>query len=285
MKIEGISGAVMTLEEEKNAEMPEKVTVLVFPGGGYSWLSERESLPVERALHGAGFRAAILYYDTDSEVLGLTPLRQAAWGVAKLRELYPGDPVYVLGFSAGSHCAGSLAVHWNHRDWKGEELFREVREFLGRPELPAETFRPDRAILSYPVITSGTYAHFSSFERLTGIPEEEIRISAVPAKALGPEKTAELDWFSLELQADEDMPPVFLWHTASDESVPVQNSLLLAARLTKCGVPVELHVYPRGPHGLSLATKEVEQPEKDRMADPHVAQWFESMVRWMRYPV
>ena len=139
MKIEGFCGAVLELDEKKNKEMPEKATVLIFPGGGYSWLSERESHPVERTLHEAGFRAAVLYYDTDTKVLGLTPLKQAAWGLAKVRELYPGDPVYVLGFSAGSHCAGSLAVHWSHRDWEGKELFSEVKAFLGDPGMPPES--------------------------------------------------------------------------------------------------------------------------------------------------
>ena len=88
MKIEGFRGAVLMLDEKVNEKMPEKATVLVFPGGCYTWLSQRESYPVERALRGAGFRAAVLCYDTEREVLGLTPLKQVAWGVAKTRELY-----------------------------------------------------------------------------------------------------------------------------------------------------------------------------------------------------
>lgn len=298
MKIEGFRGAVLMLDEKMNEKMPEKVTVLIFPGGGYSWLSQRESFPVERALRGAGFRAAVLCYDTDQEVLGLTPLKQAAWGVAKVRELYPGDPVYVLGFSAGSHCAGSLAVHWDHRDWEGKDLFGEVKEFLGDPSLPADSFRPDRAALSYPVITSGSYAHIDSFVRLTGIPAEEVK--KIAEEESGKEKTADaeeistetektkkrmLRWFSLEKQVDESMPPVFLWHTAEDESVPVQNSLLFADALVKAKIPVEMHIFPHGVHGLSLATEEVAQPEKKRFPDPHVAGWFDTLVRWMKEKV
>ena len=212
--------------------------------------------------------------------------------MAKVRELYPGDPVYVLGFSAGSHCAGSLAVHWNHRDWEGKELFSEVKAFLGDPAMPAECFRPDRAALSYPVVTSGPFAHFGSFSRLTGIPEEEIRrIAEQERTAEGTvEGTAEADspqvrelrWFSLEKQADGSMPPVFLWHTAEDDSVPVQNSFLLADALVKAKVPVEMHIYPHGVHGLSLATEEVAEPEKNRFADPHVAGWFDALIRWMK---
>ena len=320
-RYEGIYGAYMTLCEEENREMPEKAVVLIFPGGGYSWLSARESTPVELALHRAGFKAAVLYYDTDSEILGLTPVKQAAWGVAKLKELYPGHKVYVLGFSAGSHCAGSLAVHWNHRDWKGEALFDDVTEYLeGHADAPliplsdsslrtagcagdaaaARRFRPDRAVLSYPVITAGPFAHFGSFERLTGLSEEELKklaggetgdgslssYSDKSASCLKKETEnrplSPLSWFSLETQVDETAPPVFLWHTASDESVPVQNSLLFAGALAVAKVPFELHIYPFGPHGLSLATKEVEDPEKNRFADPHVAEWFGTMVKWLR---
>ena len=61
MKIEGFCGAILELDSKKNNEMPEKVTVLIFPGGGYSWLSAREIHPVERTLHEAGYRAAVLY--------------------------------------------------------------------------------------------------------------------------------------------------------------------------------------------------------------------------------
>lgn len=286
MKIVGYRGAVLVLDEEINEKMPEKATVLVFPGGCYTWLSLRESFPVERALHNAGFRAAVLCYEVEEEVLGLTPMKQAAWGVAKLRELYPGDPVYVLGFSAGAHCAGSLAVHWNHRYWTVMDLFKEVKEFLGDPSLPAECFRPDRAALSYPVITTGSFAHAGSIERLTGIPAEEVERIAEEAPAdISDSKKRLLRWFSLEKQVDEHTPPVFLWHTAEDDSVPVQNSLMFADALVKAKVPVEMHIFPHGVHGLSLATEEVAQPEKRRFADPHVAGWFDALVRWMKEKV
>ena len=80
---------------------------------------------------------------------------------------------------------------------------------------------------------------------------------------------------------NEETPPVFLWQTQEDEEVPVENSLLFAAALSAAGVPFELHIYPFGPHGLSLATKEVEQAEKGRLPDPHVAGWVRLCSEWL----
>ena len=42
-----------------------------------------------------------------------------------------------------------------------------------------------------------------------------------------------------------------------------------------------LKIYPYGEHGLSLATKEVEEPEKKRYADAHVAGWFGQCAEWL----
>ena len=66
-----------------------------------------------------------------------------------------------------------------------------------------------------------------------------------------------------------------------DPEVPVQNSLLLAGALSAAGVRYEMHLYPRGVHGLSLATPEVDEPEKHRVADPHIAGWFGQCLEWL----
>lgn len=276
MQIEGYNGARLEWDEGFAPDKPG--TAIVFPGGGYSWLSERESKPVTAAFRRGGYRAAILNYDTDSEVLGLNPVRQAAWAVGKIRELYPGEPVYLLGFSAGAHCAASIGVHWDGRDWMGGDFLAEVRQYLDahrNGSTPVDflhdprLFRADRLILSYPVITGGENAHRGSFERLLGpTPEERA-----------------LRWFSLETQVTAETTPTFLWQTATDDSVPVQNALLFAQSLMRAHVPVELHIYPKGAHGLSLATEEVEQLSKGRLRDDHVAGWFDVMLDWLSYQV
>lgn len=92
---------------------------------------------------------------------------------------------------------------------------------------------------------------------------------------------SEMDYWSLEKHVTQDTPPTFIWHTVTDETVPMQNSILFTESLAEKGVPVELHLYPNGKHGLSLATKEVEECEKGRFADAHVADWFRLCLNWM----
>jgi acetyl esterase/lipase len=126
--------------------------------------------------------------------------------------------IAVCGFSAGGHLAASLGLLWN------EPCLRGV------PGLEPGKNRPNAMILSYPVVSSGPCAHRESFENL-----------------LGPDATEEAyGEVSLEKRVTRDAPPAFIWHTADDELVPVQNSLLLASALMENGVPCELHVYRTG---------------------------------------
>ncbi len=276
-------------------------TIIVFPGGGYSWLSDREGEPVVRAFNRYGFRALILRYDCESDILGLHPLKQAAWAIAETKRLFPGEPVYLCGFSAGAHCAASIGIHHDDVDWNGQALFDDVIAYLKNENQEKgcstiakdstcifaeetdkdkwnELFRADGMILGYPVISSGEYAHRGSFERLLGKRKDFI-------DKYGDDTDYEraLRWFSLELQVHETTPEAFIWQTMTDDSVPVQNSLLLVNAMIEHNIKVEYHMYPFGVHGLSLATKEVETPDKGRYPDIHVADWFERAVDWLIY--
>ena len=99
-----------------------------------------------------------------------------------------------------------------------------------------EEIRPNRLILSYPVISAGECAHAGSFHNLLGEEYEE--------------KKEEL---SLENYISENTPPTFLWHTDTDRSVPADNSLLFVMGLRRCHVPVEFHLYGIGVHGMGTA--------------------------------
>ena len=132
---------------------PERVrpVIVICPGGGYEWVSEREAEPIALKFVGAGYHAVVLHYSVAPAAHYPTALRQLAWTVAHLREHaaeYHIDPnkVVVAGFSAGGHLAASLGVHWRE---------------LGLP-------RPDGMILGYPVITAGKYAHRGSIQNLAG---------------------------------------------------------------------------------------------------------------------
>lgn len=259
VKICEYSDATLTsyvhVDSESTVRGPRS-TVIICPGGGYSSLSGRESEPIALAFMAAGFNCFILRYSVKDRARDYLPLIEAAYALKYVREnasrfnSYP-DKIFTCGFSAGGHLAGWIGCSWND------------------PHIPAEVrgvCKPDGMILSYPVVTGGKYSHARSFVHLTGKDE--------PTQA-------ELDEFSLQKLVSPDTCPAFLWHTANDNVVPAQNSLFMAEALSAANVPFELHIFPDGPHGLSLATEET-ATANPKTINPHAAVWFELAVRWLR---
>jgi acetyl esterase/lipase len=166
------------------------------------------------------------------------------------------DKVAMLGFSAGGHLALS------------QTLFHQ-RDFANAPGIIPSLCSADALLLAYPVITSGIYAHRGSFSALLGeSPKQKL-----------------LDLLSLEKQIGTNgnaaLPPVFLWHTYADESVLVENSFLLAEALRRASVPLEMHIFPEGRHGLSLAIPETNGGETTNV-NLHAAQWFSLCLNWLK---
>ena len=233
--------------------------VLVIPGGGYGMVcTDREGDAVARAFLAAGFNAFVLRYSVKPYATDFRPLIQAAVSIKYIREnaeRFSIDPdfVYVIGFSAGGHLAGSAGVMWNHP---------KVREALG--DAPEGIGRPTGMMLCYPVISSGEKAHRGSFLNLCG------KESATQE---------EMDVYSLENLVDGTTPPAFIWHTFADNCVPVENSILMAGALRENDIPFELHIYPEGWHGMSLATPEVLGGKDGKMFE-HIRTWFPLAVQW-----
>jgi len=236
----------------------KKPCILVCPGGGYGFTSPREAEPIARAYNQRGFHVMVLHYRVAPH-RHPAPLLDVSNTLSLIRKhaddlgVNP-EKIVVCGFSAGGHLTASLGVHWNK-----PYLQNGITHEQGLN-------RPNGLILSYPVITSGEYAHRGSFENL-----------------LGPDPSQEsLEEMSLEKQVGKQTPPAFLWHTLNDASVPVENSLLFAGAMKKAEVPFELHIFPEGPHGISLATAETDETGNGSMTDPHVAQWLELSARWVK---
>ena len=129
-----------------------------------------------------------------------------------------------------------------------------------------EDVRPDAMVLCYPVITGGPYAHRGSFDALTGTEDQTLHTQ-----------------YSLETLVTPQTPPAFLWHTWEDGLVPVQNSLLFASALAENGVLAEVHLWPRGGHGLSLANDQTSGPEASSyLIVPEVQPWIDLACRFLR---
>lgn len=253
--------------KDPELKISARPAVIVCPGGGYQMLAAREAEPVVRRFFGEGFNTYLLRY-TVSGVGGaaanFTPLTDAALAIQYVREHaqeHGTDPhhIYILGFSAGGHLAASAGVLWNHE---------AVRQALGidRGLAPEGINRPDGMILCYPVITTGAYTHKGSTERLCGKvdPTEEEKLP-----------------FSLERHVDDTTPPAFIWHTAPDTTVPVENSLLMMLSLSAHKIPFEAHVYPFGPHGSALCNEETYSGMPNILI-PHADNWSQLAIRWLR---
>lgn len=221
--------------------------VVVCPGGGYAGRAPHEADPIARRLNEFGIAGFVCHYRVAPyrhPFPMLDAQRAVRWVRAHAAEygVNP-DRVGILGFSAGGHLASTVATHHDAGDPGASDPVDRL------------SCRPDAVVLCYAVISFGRFGHLGSMENLLGpAPPEGLRES-----------------LSNETQVTRDTPPSFLWHTAEDAGVPVQNSLLFAEALAGQGVPFELHVYPNGCHGLGLA------PE-----DPHVASWSRLCGEWLK---
>ncbi len=236
------------------AKKRSRPAVLVIPGGGYSHVSEREAEPIALGLCARGYAGFILRYSC--KPLGFpVALREAAMAMRYIRENGAQlgiDPhmVAAVGFSAGGHLCGCLGTMFD---------CPEVAD-IATPEL----LKPDALGLCYPVAVSWGRTHEGSFQVLAG------------------EDQALRKRLSLETRVRPDMPPVFLWHTRTDASVPVRNSLLLAVALEEANVPFVMHIYGKGPHGLATADELVYRLDNLPEVSADVPGWLELLVQFLR---
>lgn len=231
--------------------IPPRDAVVICPGGGYHFLSEREAEPIALEFAARGICAFVLYYSV-SPAIYPQAVCEAAEAVKIVRDnakkwnINP-NKIAICGFSAGGHLAASLGVFYHTRD---------VLENLNCTE---DEVKPNAMILSYPVISSGEKAHRGSFTNLLGERYDEL-----------------LEYTSLENRVTEKAPPAFIWHTITDTVVPVENSIYMFTALKNAGVNAEMHIFPNGAHGLSLANEIVGSP------NPRAECWLSMAIDYIK---
>jgi acetyl esterase/lipase len=235
---------------------PAKATgaaVVICPGGGYAGLANHEGEHYARWLNESGVAGFVLKYRLGSAGYHHPAMLQDAARAVRTVRARAGewrvDPkrVGIMGSSAGGHLASTLLTHF------------DTGKSDAADPIEHESSRPNLGILCYPVITLvGPFAHQGSARNL-----------------LGPNPSPELPReLSSDLQVTSDTPTCFIWSTYEDKTVPVENSLQFAEALRKAGVPFDLHIYQKGPHGLGLGTRDW-NPDKRHP-------WTADCVFWLK---
>jgi len=224
--------------------------IIVCPGGSYVRLaSNHEGRQVANYLNSLGIVAFVLRYRLGPKYHHPIELGDAQRAIRMLRS-HAGEwhldsaRIGIMGFSAGGHLAMSASTHFD----AGK---RDAPDVIDRA-----SSRPDVAILGYPVISlTESWTHAGSKTALLGDrPDPQLAAS-----------------LSGENSVTKDTPPTFLFQTNEDTTVPAENSVQYYLALRRAGVPAELHVFERGPHGVGLAN-----------SDPALAEWSKLLANWLR---
>ena len=236
---------------------PETYTrpaMLICPGGAYAHVSDREGVPIALSFLAKGFNCYVLTY---SVAIGAPDehfpiqLLQAAAAIDYIKSKAAehrtdASKISVCGFSAGGHLAGMISCLFDHESIK--------KAF---PKKDENYFRPYASVLSYAVLSSDPHiAHMGSFENLTGKDQKL------------------MEYLSLEKRVSEKTPPAFIWCTSDDAAVDCRSSLMYGAALREFGTKFEMHVYPKGNHGISLANK-LTSNGREITEDDFIAGWVD----------
>lgn len=220
--------------------------VLICPGGGYYVQAHHEGQPFAQLFAMHGIVGAVLTYRVHPDpypgaYADATRAMRILRDRASQYQLNP-ERIGIMGFSAGGHLASTVATQ--------PELYKEPEDDLA----DSVSARPDRVILGYPVISFTEYAHEGSAKAQLGEnPDPAMR-----------------EQLSNQKQVTSDTPPAFLFHAADDKGVPVQNSMMFANACLEHDVPVELHVFPKGGHGMGMA-----------LENPALSIWSGNLMNWL----
>lgn len=252
----GAPGALGAADEDKPsltpylAKSPNGTAVIVCPGGSYQHLAmDHEGVQVAKWLNSLGISAFVLQYRLGPKYHHPAMIDDAQRAIRTIRtravsmHIQP-DRIGIWGFSAGGHLASTAATHFD----SGNPNAADPIDRAGS--------RPDFAILAYPVISlNSEYAHAGSRLNLLGkTPDPKL-----------------LDDLSNDQRVTPQTPPTFLFHTTTDTTVPVENSVRFYLALRKAGVPAELHIFQNGPHGVGLAP-----------TDATLSAWSGLLANWLR---
>lgn len=213
---------------------PNGAAILIIPGGGYSWVViDKEGYEGAKRFAAEGYMVYVLRYRLPHQGWAAgpdTPLQDAQRAMRLIRSRADQDgiqanQIMVMGFSAGGHVAGSLALKFD----------QQIAPRLDKVD--GLSAKPDLAVLMYPVVTmTEPFRHPKSRENMIGLSPSPEAIAA----------------YSLETSVRADAPPLFILHAGDDPAVPVENALALYEAARRVKASVTLHLFEKGGHGFGL---------------------------------
>ncbi len=239
------------------SEGRKRPAIVICPGGGYGHLSSREAEPIALQYIAADIAAFVLYYSVGEDAGFPRCLFEALTAVKMIREnaeewhINP-DQIAIGGFSAGGHLAATASAYWDS----------ELAAVLG----DKEALKINAAILSYAVISAKGTENVRCFKALFGEDPSDAQLLSV----------------SIEDHITESFPPTFLWHTATDQIVPVWHALLMGKSLSAQKIPFELHIYPRGPHGMALCDLRTAKETQTKLCEELPRRWITDSIRFLK---
>jgi len=244
--------------------IPEKklkdCAVVIFPGGGYHHRAPHEGDGYARFLCERGITAFVVDYRVMPHTFPcqLLDARRAVKFVRHNAEKYGinKDKIAVMGSSAGAHLASLVSTYYN--DVESDLILDDIEE---------EDYLPNAQILCYPVIslTDKDIAHKGSGQNLLG--DDFEKMGAL---------------FDTQNLVSDKTPPAFIWHNATDGVVNVLNSFRFAEALKNNNIPVEMHIFPCGRHGMGLCDGQTQNDEEKKVFS-HVSQWVPLFINWLDY--
>jgi acetyl esterase/lipase len=263
----------------------KRPAILICPGGAYLGCSDREGEAVALRFAAMGYHAFVLRYSTffegkmgfpepgkehtvNEKCVHPIPMREIGKAMLILRNhseewLIDVDKIAICGFSAGAHNCAMYSVYWDKPI---------INEYFNEK---AEMFKPAVAILGYGL------SDYLFMKDIAKNPMDKELFDLANLALLGTKEpdNEKLEEVSPALHVDANTPPMFLWATSEDTLVPVQHTIRMTNALAEKKIPFEVHIFEKGPHGLSLCNQASSQAKSQINAD--AAKWVELAEAWL----
>ncbi|MGN1095599.1 MAG: alpha/beta hydrolase [Eubacteriales bacterium] len=279
--LEGSAASLTTYVLEKDPYDHRGIkhpAIIVCPGGGYQYVSRNEGEPVALAFTRAGYCAFVLDYSVRIENPFPQSLKELSMAIKLVRshaEEWNIDPddITVAGFSAGGHLALSMGVFYN-------------KKFLTDAlDVSSEEIRPNALVLGYPAVTLIPWRRGPIDPEIVRMMDEgllpDLRGADITQILSGKMDVTEEEkaYFNLLNHISENTPPSFIWGSNQDSVIHPSDLWGLATHLRESGVPYELHIFGRGPHGQGTSDENV--LPKSALSSFHLKEWVRLALLWL----